>query len=211
MGGKLHQVLRAVELGFHELQRGDRVCVMTVYSVAIEVAPFTTDMDAVNQTILLKVLPAGFAGSAKADLAVREAALRFRREPETERRRAILSIGDLRAPGSGVESAVNELWQSNVVFSQLIPDKSGKNRILAPAENPMAGRTGGDTVVAGDPGPAFQDSLRRLRRRYTLYYSMPQAEPGTARKIEVLLSPGAAARYPGATLRARTGYVVPGR
>src|SRR5665213_2373204 len=37
---KFHEVLRAVELGFHELQKGDRVCLMAFGSTSIELTPF---------------------------------------------------------------------------------------------------------------------------------------------------------------------------
>jgi von Willebrand factor type A domain len=211
MASKLHQILRAVELGFHELQTGDRVCVMTFGSFTTEAAPFTADMDKVNQTILLKVLSPGFAGAARPELAASDAAQRFRREPVTGRRRAILMIGEKPGARTGADAAIHDLWQSNAVLSQLIPDKPGRNRTLPRGENPTADQTGGATIVAGDPGPAFQDSLRRLRRRYTLYYQMPAAAPGTERHIEVTLSAEAAKRFPGTGVRARTGYIVPSR
>jgi hypothetical protein len=71
-------------------------------------------------------------------------------------------------------------------------------------------KTGGDFIHAGDPGSDFQESMRRIRTRYTLYYAVPEgAKPGSVRTIHTALSPEAAKRYPGARVRARTGYTVP--
>ncbi|MEP6716238.1 MAG: VWA domain-containing protein [Terriglobia bacterium] len=206
MNSKLHQIVRAIELGFHELRPGDRVAVMTFAENAVQIAPFTADLDAANKTILLKVVSAKFSGSSNPGQAASDAALRFGREPVTQRRRAILMIGD--KPGPRAEASIRDLWKADAVFSQLIPDKPGANRILA---SPLTDQTGGATILAGDPGPAFQDSVRRLRRRYTLYYPLPAAAPGAERHIEVTLSPEAAKRFPGSRIYARTGYVVSGK
>jgi hypothetical protein len=51
--------------------------------------------------------------------------------------------------------------------------------------------------------------MRRIRTRYSLYYALPEAKPGTTRAIRVELARDAAQRFPKSRLRARTGYVVP--
>jgi hypothetical protein len=70
-------------------------------------------------------------------------------------------------------------------------------------------KTGGDFIRSEDGGSAFQEAMRRIRSRYSLYYPLPQAKPGTTRKVHVELTPEAAKRYPKARVQARTGYVVP--
>jgi hypothetical protein len=75
--------------------------------------------------------------------------------------------------------------------------------------NGIAEKTGGDFISTGQPGGAFQDAIHRIRSRYSLYYRLPQAEPGATRSIRVELSGGAAGRLPKAIVRTRTGYVVP--
>ncbi len=84
MRGKLLNVVRATELGFNELHKGDRVCVRAFGSISSEVLPFTDDLQAVNLAILTQVLKLRFFGSdprlgrAAAD----EAALRFSKRTE---------------------------------------------------------------------------------------------------------------------------------
>jgi hypothetical protein len=51
--------------------------------------------------------------------------------------------------------------------------------------------------------------IQRLRLRYSLHYEMPRAKPGEQRSIKVELSPDARRRYRSASIRARSGYVVP--
>jgi VWFA-related protein len=203
MRSKLLRVVRAVELGFHELKPGDRVCVMAFNSGGLEVAPFTDDLDAVNQTVMLKVLGLHFGGSSNAGRGVADATLRFRREPKSQRRRAVLVITDKpESMASGTQAAVRDLWEADAVLSDLVIGNAPDTQVLERGGNVAAGKTGGLTVVAGDPGPSFQTALRMLRRRYTLYYAAPGGAPGSERRIEVR-SPVAGAR-----IRARTGYVV---
>jgi len=208
MKGKLLQVVRAVELGFHELRTGDRGCVMVFGSDTTELKAFTPDLGAVNEAIAIDVIGQRFGGSSKIAAAADTAALRFRREPQTNRRRAVLIVTDKAAPHSPEEAtAVRDLWQSDAVASELIIGKAPSQSSDAIVE-----KTGGATVVAGDPGAAFQESVRELRRRYTLYYALPAGSTaGAERAIKVALTPEAAGRFPGGRIHARSGYVTPGR
>ena len=208
MHSKLHELLRAVELGFHELRPGDRAAVMAFSGFTSELAPFSANFDSVNQTILLGLLNQHFGGPSKLAQAADDAALRFRREPNTQRRRAILVIipanGDKPASRQSEEpAAVRDLWQSDAVLSELILDRS------VPAVDSLVEKSGGTALATGaDPGAAFQESLRRLRRRYTLYYALPDGPSGQLRSIHVELSADAARRFPGARIAARSGYLA---
>jgi hypothetical protein len=73
----------------------------------------------------------------------------------------------------------------------------------------IAEKTGGDTIGARDVGTAFQESMHRIRSRYSLYYVQPAGKPGTRRSIKVELARAAAEQHRKARVRARTGYVVP--
>ncbi len=210
MRGKLLGVVRAVELGFHELSSGDRVCVMAYDSAPTELLPFTPDMDAVNQAIFLKVPALRFSGETALDHAVDAAAFRLRGEPGSSRRRAVLLVSDRSAPSAS--PVIRDLWQSDAVLGELVLGKaSGEFRIPERGGNSLADRTGGSTVIAGEPGRAFQQAVRLLRRRYALFFAMPATVPGSERSLEVRLSDDALRRFPGARVRARTGYVVPAR
>jgi len=49
--------------------------------------------------------------------------------------------------------------------------------------------------------------MGRIRTRYSLYYSLPEAKPAATRSIRVELT--AAQRSPESRVRTRSGYVVP--
>ena len=208
MRGKLLALVRAVELGIQELSSGDRVGVMAYDSGPRELLPFTPDMDVVNQAIFLKVPALRFSGETALDRAADSAAFRLRAEPGSARCRAVLLVSDRTAPATA--SVVRDLWQSDAVLGELILGKaSGEFRIPERGGNSLADRTGGATVITGDPGRAFQQAVRLLRRRYTLFFALPAATPGSERSLDVRLSDDALRRFPGARVRARTGYVVP--
>jgi VWFA-related protein len=203
MKGKVLEILRAVELGFHELHRGDRVCVMDFGGFSEEIAPFSANLESINEAIVLKMPKMRFGGDWKPEKAAQDAALRFRGEPVTQRRRAVLIVTDkIGARSAADTAAIHDLWTSDAVLSALVLNGGQQIRILEPGANAIADKTGGATIVAGPPGPAFQDSVRRLRRRYTLYYALPTATQGAERSIHVECT------RPNAQVRARTGYVV---
>jgi VWFA-related protein len=216
----VRKVAAAAKTGLHELREGDRVAVMVFNARTREIAPFTEDLDAVDRTLRDDVLTLRFGGGTLIQKAADTAALRFRREPKTRRRRAVLIVTDNMGTRTRRESAVVEdFWESDAILSGLIVSNPvfQAARILSPLAlasqagmKGIARKTGGDAINADDPGTDFQEAMRRIRRRYSLYYAMPEAKPGMARAIQVELAGDAAARYPKARVRARTGYVVPG-
>jgi len=217
------EVAAASQQGLQELRAGDRVCIMTFHGKSQEVAGFTEDLDAVRKTIEDNVLHTQFGGGTRIQASVDDAALRFLREPRSERRRAVLIITDnvgLRTRSE--ESVVRHFWEADVVLSGLIV-YNAKSRtlhtihlIMAPdamlLEAGMKGiaeKTGGDAISAEDAGAAFQESMRRIRTRYSLYYEQPAAKPGSTRSIRVELAGELSRQHPKARVRARRGYVVP--
>lgn len=208
MKGKLHELVRAVELGFHELRSGDRVAVMIYNTRAQQVQSFTANMEDVNDAILLRVLARKFAGSSQLERPAEDAADRFRTEPATHRKRAVLAITD--KPGGiaaspGVLAAVRQLWDRNAVLSELVVAGGGLTRLEA-GPNALVDATGGVIIVAGVPGEAFQQSVHYLRSGYTLYYSPPDAGTPGEHKIQLSLTDDAAKKWPGLRLHARSGY-----
>jgi hypothetical protein len=204
MRGKLLNVVRATELGFNELHKGDRVCVRAFSGISTEVLPFTGDLQAVNLAILVQVLKLRFAGVSKLEAAADDAALRFRNEPKTRRKRAVLIVTDKTGAREPNEAAVvRDFWNADAILSELILDRGqiGANGIVD--------RTGGAAIVAGDPGEAFRDAVHYLRSGYTMYYALPAAATGMERKLEVGLTAEAAKRFPNVKVHARSGYIVP--
>ena len=209
MHGKVLGVVRAAELGFHELRKGDRVDVMVFNTRAQDIQPFTADLDAVNQAILLRVLGLKFGGGSQIEMPADDAALRFRSEPKSKRKRAVLVITDKTGESnSGAAGTIRDLWASDAVLSELVLGEGGQTRLMDSGTNAIVDRTGGAAIVAGVPGEAFQESVHYLRSGYTMYYPLPDAAPGSERRLRVELTPAATQRFPGVRLRARLGYVV---
>jgi len=199
-GGNMHSkflpLIRAVELGFHELKPGDRAAVMVYSGFSVQLLPLTANFGAVNDAILLGVLKQRFGGPSKLVPAADDAAKHFLAEPTTHRRRAILAISDKTAGKQPDADALRDLWQANAVLSELILANPPQ------ATDAVVEKTGGYTLASGsDPGAAFQESLRRLRRRYTLYYAMPPGPSGTERSIRL-------ESRPDIRIFARTGYTI---
>jgi VWFA-related protein len=223
MRGVVQEVADAARQGLRELRPGDRVCVMVFNSRSREVAPFTEDIDAVDRTIQNDVLGLNFGGGTLIQAAVSDAAMRFRREPHTEQRRAVLIVTDNMGRRTRSEgSVVEEFWESDAILSGLIVRNpayqamrtvgiinSPLNLAMQAGMKGIAEKTGGDSLTANEPGSAFQEAMRRIRTRYSLYYALPEAKPGATRAIRVELAPAAAQRFPKPRVRSRTGYVVP--
>jgi hypothetical protein len=159
---------------------------------------------------LLRVVAAKFGGGARIEAAAGDAALRFRTEPGSHRKRAALAITDkAESDRAGAATAVRELWNSNAVFSELIVGKGGATRLLDAGAASIVDRTGGAAIAAGVPGEAFQESVHYLRSGYSMYYALPAGAPGAEHAVKVELTAEAARRYPGVRVRARSGYVAP--
>jgi hypothetical protein len=86
--------------------------------------------------------------------------------------------------------------------------------------NDVADYTGGEMIYTDNSGLTratpnpyveMQRMIGRLRRRYRLYYDMPDAKAGARRRVEIALTPNAQALHPGARVVGRKGYVVPKR
>jgi von Willebrand factor type A domain len=204
MHGKLLEVVRATQLGFNELRKGDRVSVRVFGSDTFELLPFSENLETVNQAILIRAITIRPSGSSKLEPAADAAALRFRTETTSHRKRAILIITDKTDPKTGQMSVVRDLWGSDAVLSELIMGGPSE-----PKPNEIVDKTGGATIVAGNPGEAFRKSVHYLRSGYTMYYALPEAAAGAARRLDVQLTPEALKRFPNARVRARSGYNVP--
>jgi VWFA-related protein len=225
MRPKIEKVAATSRRAFTELRAGDRVAVMAFNSSSNIVAPFTEDLSAVARTISDDVVGGRFGGGTRLLAAVDDAAEYFLRERRTQRRRAILILTDNYGQRSRRGSTVvHHLWEADALLSGLIIRSPGETAVKTAMlvsspltiliQEGMAGvaeKTGGDTLKADDTDDALRDSMRRIRSRYSLYYAMPPGNPGEQRQVKVELSRDALSRYPTAKVRARKGYLVPGR
>ncbi|MGD1093617.1 MAG: VWA domain-containing protein [Bryobacteraceae bacterium] len=71
----------------------------------------------------------------------------------------------------------------------------------------IARDSGGDSMSVNDAS-ALEDTLTRIRQRYTLYFNLPEGiQPGQERNIAVDLTPEARRRYRDAEVRYRRAYM----
>jgi VWFA-related protein len=72
----------------------------------------------------------------------------------------------------------------------------------------IARDSGGDSMSVND-AEALEDTLARLRKRYTLYFNLPEGvQPGQERNIEVDLAPEARQRHSDAEIRYRRASML---
>jgi len=222
MAPKLDRVAAASRAALAELSRGDHVAVMTFGSKSTLILPFTEDLNEVERSIRSSVIGRA-KGGTRILSAIDNAAQYFQRQPRTPRRRAVLIVTDNRGLPSGSKATVlRKLWEADAILSGLEirterEERAMKLKWISPTAalmsmenvNGLAERTGGDLMTGSDPAAQFQEMIRRIRLRYSLYYAMPGGKPGEERKIDVTLSEAARKRNPEARVRARTGYHAP--
>jgi VWFA-related protein len=223
MKPKVQEVAAAAREGVQQLRPGDRVAVMAFNSRSREVLPFTDDLERVQRSIREDILGLRFGGGTFIQRAVSDAARQFLKQPRTERRRAVLIVTDDFGQRTQRESTViRELWEADALLTGLIVRDSRvyAAQAISTVFNPymvamragvrgIAEKTGGDFIRAADPGGGFEESMRRIRNRYSIYYAMPEAKPASRRTIRVELTRAASEKHPKARVRARTGYFTP--
>jgi VWFA-related protein len=202
------------------LRKEDRVAVLAFDAGTDLITDFTSDLSTVERVIRDRVMPRSFPKNSQIQAAVDQAALHFqRRAPHTDgRRRAVIivtdNLGMHREP-----HAVKDLWEADAVLSGLIvrdPGMAVQYGIYFPPTlagvggmSGIAEKTGGSIIRSGDASEGLRQMIRRLRLRYSLYFTKPAAKPGSDHKIRVELSADAAGRNPGAKVRARARYREP--
>jgi len=223
MNPKLEKIASSAHAALAQLSQDDRVAVMVFSSRSTIVAPFTGDMQAVEQTINEKVLGKA-EGGTHILRAVSDAAAYFMKERRTERRRAVLIMTDNHGQPSGHRNTVvRDLWEADALLCGLELRAAGESAMLGvrAAISPGAAfmnmenmtsvvqETGGDLIKGRDPGPDFEEMIRRLRLRYMIVYALPKGKPGEQRKIKIELSAEARKKNPKARVQARDGYYLP--
>jgi VWFA-related protein len=223
MNPKLEKLAASAHAALAQLSQEDRVAVMVFSNRSTIVAPFTGDMQAVEQTINEKVLGKA-EGGTHILRAVSDAAAYFMKERRTERRRAVLIMTDNHGQPSGHRNTVvRDLWEADALLCGLELRSAGESAMLGvrAAISPGAAfmnmenmtsvvqETGGDLIRGHDPGPDFEEMIRRLRLRYMIVYALPKGKPGEQRKIKIELSADARKKNPQARVRARDGYYLP--
>lgn len=210
----VRRLAAASRTALSELKKGDRVAVADFNTGASLLAPFNENLEEAAQKVG-NIVDVRFGGGTFILQALDHAAQYFSRSADEHRRHAVLIFTDNDGQCSAREkTVVDHLWQSDILVCGLIvstrPLVSGFPTLGSCEDmTGAAAKTGGETVNADDPGHAFREMLRRMRKRYSIYYAMPAAKPGAARKVTVDLTDAARQRYPNAIVLARKGYIIP--
>jgi VWFA-related protein len=210
----MRRLAASAHTALSELRPGDRVAVANFNADSWLIGEFTDDLAAVERTVA-RVVDLRYGGGTHILAAIDSAGEYFHKHADPQRRHAILILTDDDGQYSANEkSVVKHMWADDILVCGLIiptpmsqrgtASREGEENMLA-----VAAQTGGETVDADDPGHAFREMLRRIRRRYSIYYAMPAGKPGSSRKVELAMSPQGRSRYPDAQVLARKGYVIP--
>lgn len=206
----IRQLAASATAGLAELRPGDRVAVWDFDTESRPVLPFTNSVDRASQAVT-QIAGAEEGGGTFLLSSVYDAAGQFPSPAEWGRRRAILMLTDDNGQESMSEKRVLErLWSLDIVLCGLIVRTSDSRSGPHPHRESMmlvGFRSGGETVRSNDPGRTFREMVRRIRKRYSLYYAMPPVAPGVAREVTVDLTEEARRRHPEALVLARKGYV----
>lgn len=219
VSGSMLPAVRRLAVAAHtalsELRKGDRVAVADFNTTGRLLAPFNENLDEVVQKVG-DIVDVRFGGGTFILKAIDDAAQYFARTADEHRRHAILVFTDDDGQCSASEKkVVDRLWQSDILVCGLIvptaplirtgfPTLGACETMLGAAE-----KTGGETVDANDPGHTFREMVRRMRKRYSIYYAMPAGKAGAARKVTVELSGAAKLNHPNGIVLARKGYLIP--
>jgi VWFA-related protein len=196
-----------------ELRQGDRVALADFNTRSWLMTPFNDNLKEVEESVS-RVVDLRFGGGTFILSAINDAAQYFAKNADKQRRRAILIFTDDDGQYSMSEKkVVDRMWESDVLLCGLIIPTPGSRgsvfRLPGESMTGVAAKTGGEVVNADDPGHAFREMLRRIRKRYSIYYEMPPGSPGKSRTVSVELNENAKGRYPDAIVLARKGYVIP--
>jgi len=211
----VERVAQAAHMAMGELHTGDRVAIMAFPPGNADlIQDFTADLGAAGQAISENVLRRKTRCCSPIQSAVGAAARQLfkqhaRDRQQPNRRRAIVVITDDR--GTSVNrSALRDLEEADaIVLGVIVRRRHGIPLPPYRGIREFANQTGGDMLDTRDAAEGVREMLNRLRMRYSLYYALPSCRPGERRTIRVELTAEAAAGHPGATVRARTGYLAP--
>jgi VWFA-related protein len=222
----VEKVAAAARTAFSALRPGDRVGVAVFGSRTSLLCPLTAEHAAAAAIIAGAVLKQPFEGGTRLREAVDFAVRRLATEADSTRRRAILVATDNMGQRSAMKekALLERIWEADATVSGLLVKspyweaRQAFPNVPLPEEvrerypvrlNRLAEESGGAIVASDDPGAGFTALMDRIRRRYSLYYAMPQDRPGRLREVRVELAPAVKRGYKDARVSARKKYFTP--
>lgn len=215
------QMATTAQSALKELMSDDRVSVLIFAKETETLSEFTSKLNEVERDIDVGVeqhsLPVGTAiynAVIQASNSLRDFA---QKTPNV--RRSVLILTDNESLNYQIteKDVLSSLFSADAVLNAIVTSKTSrpKPRKLGEYRNPdfiptdifkVAEETGGEAYKVERADRVFPIMMERLRNRYSLVYKAPPGVPGEFRKIRVVLTPDAKRKYPGATVRARSGY-----
>lgn len=202
------------------LRSGDRAGVMLFANRTQLVQPLTNDLIQVPRTTVSTIYKDGPGRTTLLNDALMSAAQYLKDQPATGRRTIIVLTDSAATSGTVRDDAViRQLHAADTVLNVILMGVKGDIPKVTPGYRDPSNRrpelsrfaaaTGGELVASDDPARALRRVIEQATTRYSLQYPSPGGEPGSFRRIRVELSGAAQARYPGAVVKARSGYDVP--
>lgn len=229
----------ASEVAMASVREDDRVGIMAFSDGARLELPLSGDLKEAKRRVRFGLAYATFGSRPFVLSAVAEAAKYQAAQPKPHGRRAILMFGANTGFGtvSGHAGVTAGLWAADTILSGIVMPTSWTRliydqnpyRIFGMMNNPstfprfdyvddVAAETGGEMIYTEDAGPikrtrdpyaSLRLAIQHMRRRYRLYYDMPDGKPGQRRRVQIDLSMTARQLHPEAKIVARKGYAVP--
>ncbi len=202
------------------LRAGDRAGVMLFANKTQLVQPLTNDLIQVPRTTVNTIYKDGPGRTTLLNDSLLSAAHYLKEQPATGRRTIIVLTDNAAMSGAvGDEEVIRALHGADTVLNAILMGVKGDIPKFTPGYRDPSSRrpdvarfvtaTGGELVASDDPARALRRVVQQATTRYSLQYPAPGSDPGTFRRIRVELTGAARSRYPGATVKARSGYDVP--
>jgi hypothetical protein len=209
-----------VSQALEPLRRSDRAGAVLFAGRSEVIQRLTPELIQVPRTVVNNIYKDRFGRTTMLNEALVEASRYLRSEPAKGRRTIIVVTTNQGVRGAiPDQQVVRELLAADAVLNAvLVGDAANGPRTTAAFNDPnrtppdvyrYAHETGGETATGEQPSRALRRIIEQATTRYSLQYPSPSGEPGTFRSVRVELSPKAQSRYPGAVVKARSGYEVP--
>lgn len=202
------------------LRPGDRAGVMLFAEQTLLVQPLTSELELVPRATVNTIYKDGLGRGTLLNEGLARAARYLFRQPAMGRRTIIVLTDNQAARGPVADDdVVKELHAADAVLNAILVGVQGEIPKMTPGYRAPSNRfpdvsrlveaTGGDLVSDDQPARALRKIVQETTTRYSLQYPSPGGDPGSFRRVRVELSGAVAARYPGASVKARSGYDVP--
>jgi hypothetical protein len=208
MGRYVRRIADASQEALKVLDTGDRMGIMVFDRSTRLRLPFSDSRQELQRGLNRLLAEERFNGGTDITRAMLDAASYIRREGRADARRAIVILTDDQTEFDRDEAGVSlALVKADAVMCALIAPGYVQTQTAGTAQ--IARNSAGEAIPV-DQASALEETLLRIRQRYTLYFTLPEgARPGQPRNIEVDLADATRLHFPDAKVRYRRVYMIP--